>query len=266
MQPMRMFLLAVALVSFIGVIPARNARADLPVIDIAAIADAVKAYAIQLQQLATEVKTWVTENLSWLTELKELEQDIQMVANLTMMVENFIHYPALGTASGLMNMAGLDLSLPVDPYAVQNLLTGYSEVHSITGLTGKLSSLSSLIPGSYDRDHLYSCTDDSFACAQSQRRANAYAGYKGTLSNLYSDLVDHNPVLDGLRTDMNAKDPKTVLDATGQATLENAWATEHLAQIQTVNGLAQAQQWIDQQQADEKIRMDSDAFLAAMPK
>jgi hypothetical protein len=269
MQQMRMFLLAVALVSFIGVIPARNARADLPVIDVVAIADAVKAYAVQLQQLATEIKTWVTENLSWLTELKELEEDIQMVANLTMMVmmvENFIHYPALGTATGLMNMAGLDLSLPVDPYAVQNLLTGYSGVHSITGLTGKLGSLSSLIPGSYDRDHLYSCTDDSFACAQSQRRANAYAGYKGTLSNLYSDLVDHNPVLDGLRTDMNAKDPKTVLDATGQATLENAWATEHLAQIQTVNGLAQAQQWIDQQQGDEKLRMDSDAFLAAMPK
>lgn len=263
---MRMLLLAVALVSFMGVIPVRNARADLPVIDITAIADAVKAYAVQIQQLATEIKTWVTENLSWLTELKELEEDIQTVANLAMMVENFIHYPSLGTAMGLMNMAGLDLSLPVDPYAVQNLLTGYSGVHSITGLTGKLSSLGSLIPGSYDRDHLYSCTDDSFTCAQSQRRANAYAGYKGTLGKLYSDLVEHNPVLDGLRTDMNAKDPKTVLDATGQATLENAWATEHLAQIQTVNGLAQAQQWIDQQQADEKIRMDSDAFLAAMPK
>jgi hypothetical protein len=251
-QQMRMFLLAVALVSFIGVIPARNARAQWAVIDVAAIAQAVKDYAIQLQQLATEVK--------------ELEEDIQMVANLTMMVENFIHYPALGTATGLMNMAGLDLSLPVDPYAVQNLLTGYSGVHSIAGLTGKLGSLSGLIPGSYDRDHLYSCTDDSFACAQSQRRANAYAGYKGTLSNLYSDLVEHNAVLNGLRTDMNAKDPKTVMDATGQAALENAWATEHLAQVQTVNGLAQAQFWIDQQQADEKYRMDADAFLAAVPK
>jgi hypothetical protein len=65
---------------------------------------------------------------------------------------------------------------------------------------------------------------------------------------------------------MNAKDPKTVMDATGQAALENAWATEHLAQVQTVNGLAQAQYWIDQQQGDEKFRMDAQAFLAAVPK
>ena len=262
---MRKFLLAVALITFVWVIPASNARADLPVIDVTAIADAVKSYAVQIQQLATEIKTWVTENLSWLTELKELEEDIQTVSNLVMMVDNFIHYPSLGTAMGPMNMAGLDLSLPIDPYAVQNLLTGYSGVHSITGLTGKLSSISSLIPGSYDRDHLYSCTDDSFACAQAQRRANAYAGYKGTLGKLYSDLVEHNAVLDGLRTDMNAKDPKTVLDATGQATLENGWATEHLAQVQTVNGLAQAQHWIDEQQAEEKYQMDADAFLKAVP-
>jgi hypothetical protein len=145
MIAMRRAMLAVALISFTGVMPATYARADLPVIDVTAIADAVKAYAVQIQQLATEIKTWVTENLSWLTELKELEEDVQIVSNLVMMVDNFIHYPSLGTAMGLMNMAGLDLSLPVDPYAVQNLLTGYSGVHSITGLTGKLSSLSSLI-------------------------------------------------------------------------------------------------------------------------
>jgi len=115
---MRKFLLAVALITFVWVIPASNARADLPVIDVTAIADAVKSYAVQIQQLATEIKTWVTENLSWLTELKELEEDIQTVSNLVMMVDNFIHYPSLGTAMGPMNMAGLDLSLPIDPYEI----------------------------------------------------------------------------------------------------------------------------------------------------
>ena len=73
-------------------------------------------------------------------------------------------------------------------------------------------------------------------------------------------------MINGLRTDLNgASDPKTVMDATGQAVVENTWSTQHLAQVQTVNGLAQAQQWIDQQQVDEKYRQDAAAFLAAVP-
>ena len=62
-------------------------------------------------------------------------------------------------------------------------------------------------------------------------------------------------MINGLRTDLNgASDPKTVMDATGQAVVENTWSTQHLDQVQTVNGVAQAQQWIDQQQVDEKYR------------
>ena len=266
LSAMRQTMLAVALISFTWVIPATYARADLPVIDVTAISDAVKAYALQIQQLATEIKTWVTENLSWLTELKELEEDIQTVANLVMLVDNFIHNPSLGAAMGLMNFAGLDLSLPVDPYAVQNLLTGYSGANNIAGLAGKLNNLGNLIPGSFNNDHLYTCSDNSFACIQSQQRANADAGYKGALGKLYSDLVEHNSVINGLRADLNgASDPKTVMDATGQAVVESTWSTQHLAQVQTVNGLAQAQQWIDQQQVDEKYRQDAAAFLAAVP-
>jgi hypothetical protein len=247
--------------------PETYARADLPVIDVTAIADAVKAYALQIQQLATEIKTWVTENLSWLTELKELEEDIQMVANLVTMVNNFIHFPSLGTAMGLMNMAGLNLDLPVDPYTVQNLLTGYTGINNLNSMIGKLSSLGSLINTSYSNDHLYSCDDDSFACLQSQQRANAYSGYKGALGKLYQSLTDHNSVLNGLRTDLNgASDPKTVMDATGQAVLENAWHTSQAAQIEAVNGMAQAQHWIDEQQADEKYRQDAKAFLQAVPQ
>ena len=94
----------------------------------------------------------------------------------------------------------------------------------------------------------------------------AVAGPLPHLGKLYSDLVEHNSVINGLRTDLNgASDPKTVMDATGQAVVENTWSTQHLAQVQTVNGLAQAQQWINQQQVDEKYRQDDAAFLAAVP-
>jgi hypothetical protein len=60
MIAMRRTMLAVALISFTWVMPATYAHADLPVIDVTAIADAVKAYALQIQQLATEIETWVT--------------------------------------------------------------------------------------------------------------------------------------------------------------------------------------------------------------
>ncbi len=54
------------------------ARADLPVIDTAAVGQLahqltndVKAYGLQLQQYAGEVKSWATQNLQWLQQLQQ---------------------------------------------------------------------------------------------------------------------------------------------------------------------------------------------------
>ena len=40
------------------------------------------------------------------------------------MLVNWVHYPSLGMAMALLNIAGLGNSLPVNPYAVLGLVKG----------------------------------------------------------------------------------------------------------------------------------------------
>jgi hypothetical protein len=109
------------------------ARADLPVIDTAALgqwaqqlANDVKAYGLQLQQYAGEVKSWATQNLQWLQQLQQYAVELQQYANDLTMLENWVHNPSLGGALGLLNIAGLGNSLPVNASAVLNLVNGRS--------------------------------------------------------------------------------------------------------------------------------------------
>ena len=79
MTPTRRFLIGttagIALLAACYVAPA---RADLPVIDSAALGEwatalfnDAKAYALQLQQYATEVKTYIGDELSWLRQAQQ---------------------------------------------------------------------------------------------------------------------------------------------------------------------------------------------------
>ena len=108
-------------------------RADLPVIDTAAVgqlahqlANDIKAYGLQLQQYAGEVKSWATQNLQWLQQLQQYSVQLQQYTNELTMLQNWVRNPSLGAAMGLLNIAGLGSSLPVNAYAVLNLVNGRS--------------------------------------------------------------------------------------------------------------------------------------------
>src|ERR1700722_16021270 len=185
------------------------------------------------KQVVEEIKNGLTQLKQLQTELQSLQADLQLVEQFTFLTENFVHDPSLG-------MGGL------------------------SGVVGQLSNLGNLVNGSFNADHLYDCSDNSFACQQAKTTAAANAGYKGIASQLYTDLTNHMTSLQGLRTTLlGASDPKTVADATAQIALEHTWVSNTAAQLQAVTAMAQAQQRVNEQQADEKLGADFAAFIQA---
>ena len=85
---------------------------------------------------------------------------------------------------GLLNIAGLGNGLPVNAYAVLNLVEGRSYGASgLPEISGVLSSLSSLTAGAYSANHVYTPTDASWASQEliserqfHRRRARCGAG------------------------------------------------------------------------------------------
>ena len=194
-------------------------RADLPVIDTAAVgqlahqlANDIKAYGLQLQQYAGEVKSWATQNLQWLQQLQQYSVQLQQYTNELTMLQNWVRNPSLGAAMGLLNIAGLGSSLPVNAYAVLNLVNGRSYGASgLPEISGVLSSLSSLTAGAYAANHVYTPTDASWASQELISNANSIAGEQGAAQAAYTDLQAHAAALQALRDHLaTASSPKDV--------------------------------------------------------
>ena len=245
------------------------ARAEMPVIDTAAVgqlahqlANDVKAYGLQLQQYAGEVKSWATQNLQWLQQLQQYSVQLQQYTSELTMLENWVRNPSLGGAMGLLNIAGLGSSLPVNAYAVLNLVNGRSFGQGgLPEISGVLSSLSGLTAGAYSANHVYTPTDASWASQELISNANSIAGEQGAAQAAYTDLQAHAAALQALRDHLaTASSPKDVQDTQAQIALETTWSTNEAAQLAAVNAAYAAQRDSREQQANEELAKDLDAF------
>ncbi|MGA8614322.1 MAG: type IV secretion system protein [Xanthobacteraceae bacterium] len=224
--------------------------ADVPVIDTAAVgqlahqlANDIKAYGLQLQQYAGEVKSWATQNLQWLQQLQQYSVQLQQYTNELTMLQNWVHNPSLGAAMGLLNIAGLGSSLPVNAYTVLNLVNGRSYGQSgLPEISGVLSSLSSLTAGAFSANHVYTPTDASWASRELISNANSIAGEQGAAQAAYTDLQAHAAALQALRDHLaTASSPKDVQDTQAQIELETTWSTNEAAQLAAINAVYAAQ-------------------------
>jgi hypothetical protein len=220
------------------------ARADLPVVDTAALGqwaqqlgNEVKAYGLQLQQYAGEVKSWATQNLQWLQQVQQYATQLQQYANELTMLENWVRNPSLGGAMGLLNIAGLGSSLPVNASAVLNLVNGRSYGQGgLPEISGVLSSLSSLTAGAYSANHVYTPTDASWASHELISNANSIAGEQGAAQAAVGDLQTHAAALQALRDHLTASSsPKDVQDAQAQIELEQVWTVNEAAQFTVIS-------------------------------
>ena len=201
-----------------------------------------------------------------LTELQQLQTEAQQLQQYIWMGENIIHNPVAGTLQ-VANMVGLSSALPVNPYAVMSLTSGYGGMNSLTGMLGKASQLGGLVNASFANDSLYHCTTDSFECRQANITASANAGTKGIGAQLIADLQSHVPVLQGLQARLaTASSPKDVSDIQAQIQVQHAAIDDIAAQAGATAMLNQAQVQVASAQRVEKLNSDADSFFAGMPK
>jgi conjugal transfer/entry exclusion protein len=270
----RSLLGATAAIALLATVYSAPARADLPVIDFAALGEWVqsiaadaKAYALQLQQYLTQVKQYVGEELSWVTQASQYATQLQQYANELQMYLNFVHNPNLGTAMGLLSSAGLGSSLPVNPYAVLGLVNGLEYGQGgLPEISGILGSLSGLVSRSYATAHVYTPTDGSWASQETIARANGIAGEQGAAQATYTDLRTHQAALQALRDHLaTASSPKDVQDTQAQIELETTWTTNEAAQLAAIDATYQAQSDSVVQRENEKLSEDIATFVASAP-
>jgi hypothetical protein len=270
----RRLLGATAAIALLAAGYATPARADLPVIDTAALgewitslADDAKAYALQLQQYLTQMKQYVGEEMSWVTQASQYTTQLQQYANELQMFTSFVHNPSLGTAMALLSAAGLSNSLPGNAYAILGLVDGLDYGQSgLPEISGVLGSLSGLISGSYATSHVYTPTDGSWASQEIIARANGIAGEQGATQATYADLRTHQTALQALRDHLaTASTPKDVQDTQAQIELETTWTTNEAAQLAAIEATYQAQSDSMVQRDNEKLAMDIETFVQSSP-
>src|SRR4051812_8885461 len=91
------------------------AQAQVPVTDVAAIAQLFKQYSTELKQLATQAQ--------------QLETAAQQLGWAINTFNSLVDHPNLATAMGLLNQLGISDPLPVNPYAVQSLINGQGGIN-----------------------------------------------------------------------------------------------------------------------------------------
>ena len=270
----RMLLGATAGIALLAAGYSVPARAEIPVIDTAALgewivslANELKAYALQLQQYLTQVKQYVGEELSWATQASQYATQLQQYANEVQMFINFVHYPNLGMAMALLSSAGLGNGLPVNPYAVLGLVNGFEYGQGgLPEISGIMSSLSGMVGRSYATSHVYTPTDGSWASQEIIARGNGIAGEQGAAQATYTDLRTHQAALQALRDHLaTANSPKDVQDTQAQIELETTWTTNEAAQLAAISATYAAQSDSVVQRDNEKLAMDIETFVQSSP-
>jgi hypothetical protein len=226
------------------------AQAQIAVDSLTADFNAVKDLAGQAKSYALQAQQYVTE--------------AQQLAQLVNTFNAFVANPSLGAALGLMNQTGLGNDLPINPAGLMSLTSGYSM--SLANLGAKLSALSSLSNASYTQNHVYTCTDQSWACTQEQQRGYGLAGSSGIAQSAYQDLRNHMPVIQALRDQAaTATTPAQRENVALALQSETAWNNNLAAQIQAAQMQAKSDEGSLAQQDTEKMSQALDQTYNEIP-
>ena len=215
------------------------ARADLPVIDGASLA-----------QLMNQVRQGAQE----LTTLQSQLTQLMTVCNA------ISHVTDLGSAVSALGMLGIQNPLPVNPYAVESLINGSG---SVAGMSG---SIGSLFNTNFGANHVYTPTGSAYEATLMQNNATSIAGIQGLAGQLYQSMSQRIPLLSDLQARLTtATDPKDVQDLTARIGAEQSYIQSQGVQAQTLAMMQVAAYQNLQQQREEQRQKDIDAVLAADP-
>lgn len=221
---MRRWILTGAAALAIGV-GAGPAMADLPVIDVGAIAQAVETIKRLEAQLAQLQQTYAAIAHLPQDELNRLGSQLQQFRN------------PLGSSSAdigaIMNGSGIG--------------------------SGALGSTAQ----SYlNQNRVYSPTGQDFQAQQMNRNANSVAGAQAMASQLYQSAATHIQTLQGLESQLaSATDAKAVADIQARIGMEQASFQGQQVQAQSLAMWQAAQERNQDQRNDEQRRQQVDSLI-----
>ena len=255
----RLLLAGVCIVGF-----AAGARAQVPVVDGAALLEWGQSIANEVKAYALQVKQYIGEELSWATQAQQYAMQAQQYATEAAQLVAFVHNPTLGAAMGLLNAAGLGSMMPVSPYAVMSIVNGSAfGAGGVPNIAGLLAPLAALANNAAAANHIYSPTDGSWNSQQLIANGNAIYGTQGTALASYQSLQTHQAAMQAIRDRLTtATTPKDVQDAQAEVDLENLWTANQTASLTAMQIAAQTQQAARVQRDDESLAKGIDQFLA----
>lgn len=212
-----------------------QAQTGIPVVDYLELAQQVKDAAVQLQQL---------------------EQAAQQVGWAVNTYNSLVANPNLANAMSLLNLTGVVNALPVNPYALQALISGQG------GISGAMGNLSLLANSAAGINHVYTCTDNTFACQNSRAAATSVAGSQATAQQIGQELDAHYKVLVSLRRDaLTATTPAEREHVANQIAAEEAWMQAAQGQLNMVNIMQSAERDNRSQRDHEMLAKSVDSEL-----
>jgi type IV secretion system protein VirB5 len=190
-------------------------------------------------------------------QIQLLQQQVQTV----MSVYNAIsHVTDLGSAVSALGLLGIQNPLPVNPYAVQNLLSGRG---SITGMS---ASIGSLFNSNLSSSHVYTPNGSSYQEGLLSRNATSIAGMQGLAGQLYQSMSQRLPLLAELQARLEtATTQKDVDDLQARLLAEQSYILAQGVQAQSLAMMQVSAYQSRQQEHDEQRQQELDSIIAANP-
>lgn len=197
---------------------------------------------------------------------KQVEQVAQAVAQLRMLENSYMqlqmtyyalsHVTDLGSAVGALGVVGIRNPLPINPYAVQNLMNGNG------GVMGMSSSLGGLFSGTSMANRVYAPAGDTWLGQELGRNGGGIAGVQALSLELYRAAADRMAHLDLLRGQITeASDPATREALIAQIGAEGTAIQNQQVQAQAIGNYALVSQASRQQRTEERRQQEIDDYL-----
>lgn len=218
--------------------PARSS--GLPVIDTASIGN-------QIAEHAETLARWGSQLSAMEAQLQRLMATYQAITGVRDM----------GSAMAALNMVGIQNPMPINPYAVQNLISGTG------GISGMSSALSGLYTGNASANHVYTPSGGDWRAQDLMTNANSLAGIQALAQHSYQASADRLTQLAVLRARAQvASDPAEVSQLQAQTAIVQSDIASQQQQLQAVAVMAQTQQQVRAQRTDEQDRRCVEALIA----
>jgi hypothetical protein len=164
----------------------------------------------------------------------------------------------LGSAVGALSGVGIQNPLPVDPYAVQNLISGNG------GASGVLASLGQVYTGNLSANRLYIPNASDYQSQRMAQNASGIAGIQTLLQQSYQSAAQRIQQLMGLQTTASAtaSDPKAVLDAQMHTQFSMAATMAQQLQVSNIGTATLLQERAADERAAEYHRCQIDTLIA----